>query len=474
MGQTTSYPEHKHTPRHIANFYHVCNIIPDTPEHHHQIWTPENDVRDTPTSHSTQMAGNDHYTSRNRDANSVTHRYGRVEQDNRKHTHATTSSHLFANSSRDTDDYTTDDESDVFQHRHRHRRRTSRRSTGRNTHTHTRAHTPAASIDDTMRHSSLHRASTTAKEMCPEMLDRRYDLDVAPSMINMDLRFNGAYMVVNNVYNILVCKFGYQHMLSVQMLFWMAIHKYYQIHTIDISANYKLSLSTLLDVVQHLSLCSERDLSIYTKLPEKYGTSHTEKSNKGSSTKDTSSPHTTFSITSLVTQHMYSEPFYKMKYYYLLKDEDTIKQALVSDHLVLANLTLFSNFLSSRGGVVQFPNSTDTSAGMIVVTLVGYQNDAWIVRFPFGMHWGDQGVGYVSFEYFNRYNRDRWLIDIEECSEPPEYVTQRKKEQLHENSELLAAHMDSATSCGATHPPTHTSVQHLTSNIQQHHRRRII
>ena len=85
-------------------------------------------------------------------------------------------------------------------------------------------------------------------------------------MVNMDLRFNGAQMVVSVLYNILVCKFGYHHMLSIQMLFWMAVHKYYQIHHIDSKANYKLSLCTFLDVVKELSLCSERELSIYTNI----------------------------------------------------------------------------------------------------------------------------------------------------------------------------------------------------------------
>jgi hypothetical protein len=303
----------------------------------------------------------------------------------------------------------------------------------------------------------------------PELLDRRYDLDIAPSMINMDLRFNGAYMVVNSIYNILACKFGYQHMLSVQMLYWMSIQKYYQINSIDTAANYKLSLCTLLDIAKTVALCSERELSIYTNVAAVAPAAATTTTTTGTSAHQHASrgdPHTsatataTATATTTTTTHppgvfpasflahkcsTASKPFYRMQHYYVPNDAAVIKRALYSDHLILANLTLFSNLLSSRGGVVPFPNSTDQSAGMIVVTILGYQANVWIVRFPFGLHWGDQGIGYVSFEYFSRYNRDRWLIEIDECGEPPEYMSQRKTEQASENSELLAAHMDPTT-----------------------------
>ena len=75
------------------------------------------------------------------------------------------------------------------------------------------------------------------------------------------------------------------------------------------------------------------------------------------------------------------------------------------------------------------------------------EDDVWVVRFPFGLHWGDQGIGYVSFEYFDRYNRDRWLIDIDECSEPPEYRQQREAAQAKGDTAetgLLAVRMDAA------------------------------
>lgn len=475
MGQTHSQSDSQRASRQIANFYHICNIIPDTPEHHHQIWSPDGSNATSEAPEEPPLPQPSQHTKHCR--RSAPHRQVQTQHIHGHHqshnseqfatpgsidddvycAHPPVRTNAFPSSNRMTasasasasasaTDRTTDDESDVFSSHHHNRRRSARSKR--------RSCVPSQPV-----------SAPTHADSFPELLDRRYDLDVAPSMINMDLRFNGAYMVVNSIYNILTCKFGYQHMLSVQMLFWMAIHKYYQIQSIDTHANYKLSLSTLLDIVKHMSLCSERDVSIYTDVAKQYNTNHHPASQQQyatTSSRSTSTPAPatnthTFPITALVQKPMYQRPFYQMQYYYVPKEEHCIKQALLNDHLILANLTLFSNFLSSRGGLVRFPNSTDTSAGMIVVTIIGYRADTWIVRFPFGIHWGDQGVGYVSFEYFDRYNRDRWLIDISECAEPPQYVTQRQKEQLTENSELLAAHMETSP---------HTHPHHVSNTVR--------
>jgi hypothetical protein len=339
-------------------------------------------------------------------------------------------------------------------------------------------------------------------QVLPHTLDRRYDLDVAPSMLNMNLKFNGAYMVAANIYNILISKFGYKHMISVQMLFWTAVQQYYQSPLMDKHANYKISLSSLLTIAQTLPLCTERELSIYTDVAELHhqharlyeeqllaasaephgqnsarsGSSALRKSHAPTGgmpnatafvsagagagaggaggreaiygTTTTTTAASTFSTHHLRPRNSPSarltRPFYRMQHYYVPKDATVIKRALQRDHLVLANLTLFSSFLSTRQGVVQPPNQSDTPAGMVVITLVGYQDGVWIARFPFGVHWGDQGVGYISEEYFDRYNRDRWIIHIDECGEPPEYTQQREHAQASGNTAetgLLAVHM---------------------------------
>lgn len=438
MGQASSY-EPSNTSKKLANFYHICNIIPDTPEHHHQTWqVPTIDTRMNDVSHrDTSMS---HMTSkRNRNA---------------RRQRTTPSYYPHALGSESGTEQTTDDESDILTQppAHRHARRQQK-------HKHRHSHPTSKE------HSTSVKDAVTDPIIPPEMLDRRYDLDIAPSMVNMDLRFNGAHMVVNSIYNILVCKFGYHHMLSVQMLFWLAVHKYYQIHLIDTQSNYKLSLCTFLDVVKETSLCSERDLSIYTNIAEKARAIHENTHTQNDEQQNTQS--TTFPITTIANAHTLQHPFYTMDYYYVPKDNTVMQQALMHNHLILANLTMFSNFLSARRGEIPFPNSDDQSAGMLVVTLVGYQANTWIVKFPFGIHWGDHGFGYVSFDYFQRYNRDRWIIDIVECGEPPEYATQRKHEQMSGNSEFIAAHMNDNASLHSTHTVL-SEQQHGKKNVSKH------
>ena len=40
MSQSSSQLTTQQTSPQMANFYHICNIIPDVPEHHHRIWSP--------------------------------------------------------------------------------------------------------------------------------------------------------------------------------------------------------------------------------------------------------------------------------------------------------------------------------------------------------------------------------------------------------------------------------------------------
>lgn len=440
MGQTSSQLNSKQIHSPIANFFHICNIIPDTPEHHHLLWSSSSS--ESPPLNQAFQSKNDTPPSRrspvsHRHSNHLVKTHRRCEDECKT---SLTDRQLY---------YTTDDESDTYpdlvkrvrRHKHRHKNRSQ-------------THTPTSQTQTEMVSDSTNMNDVAFAT--PEYLDRRYDLDMAPSMVNMDLRFNGALMVVSALYNIFLRKFGYQYMISVQMLYWMAVYKYYHIHNIDSKGNYKLSLCTLLDVVKEMSLCSERDLSIYTDIVQKERKQQPDESS--SAEESTPRSTSTFAVSTIASKDVFCKPCYRMQHYYVPKDVTILKHALLQDHLVLANLTLFSNFLSSRGGVVRFPNSTDQSAGMIVITIVGYQEDLWIVKFPFGLHWGENGCGYVPFDYFDRYNRDRWVIDVDECGEPPEYVQQRKRDQLSDTNGLLAAHMDDRIQ----HSRNGTSVQQPT------------
>jgi hypothetical protein len=107
-------------------------------------------------------------------------------------------------------------------------------------------------------------------------------------------------------------------------------------------------------------------------------------------------------------------PFYDMDYYYLMNDDKLIRYCIENEYLVLCNLTCYNTiFHVGKDGKIELPKKENNQfEGMTCILLVGYNETAWIAKFPFGKQWGNNGYGYIPYEYFDRYNRDRWIIDI--------------------------------------------------------------
>lgn len=452
MGQTASTPasaaDAPTVSRQLENFFHVCNIIPDTPQHHRRQWTaPTGQLTTNPSvAPPREQAAATASTSA---PPAVSHRAGGAKPRRGRGG---------GGSELSTTDYTTEDESDAYvrgRRRHRrHRRHPHRRHGHRERATYSDSDASSVAGDELLRDvpvpssttqrqhtSERHRDATpvvaaatppsTTSQTLPLTLDRRYDLDVAPSMVNMNLQWNGAYMVAALLYNEIAVKYGYRHLLSVQQLHWEAVRRYYQLPRIDAKGHYKVSLGALLDVVQSVALRSERELSVYADLTSTDDAAAQSEYTDASGANAARSSRPPSTAVRLPTVSSTRRPFYRMEYYAVPADRDTLRAALVANHLVLCNLTLFSNFLSARRGVVPAPNRDDVPVGMVAATLVGYHadQDLWLVRFPFGLHWGEQGIGYVTGSYLQAYNRDRWVVDVVECGEPPEYRRQREAEQ---------------------------------------------
>lgn len=429
MGQTQSVPTG--TSRQLENFFHVCNIIPDIPEHTHRAWTPPATAATVPVPAAAPAPPPDApcvSAPGNRVRSSRSSRRGYVSTDYTTDNESESGRESWSDAT-DTDVRDVRDvhntrvrrskssrhDEDLLDRLDRRDQRRARRDR------HNRGGAPSRSREAVVPAAPVTPVAPVASAL-PRALDRRYDLDVAPSMVNMNLQWNGAYMVAANVYNSIAVKYGYRHFLSVQQLYWEAVRRYYQLPTVDPRGHYKVSLTALMDVVRDVALLSERELSVYKDL-----------SSTSDGSGDKSNPAQSGDGPSVQLPRVSStkRPFYRLAYYTVAQDRDTLRAALVANHLVLVNLALFTNFLSARRGVVPTPNRDDTPVGMVAATLVGYdsEQDVWLVRFPFGLHWGDQGIGYVTGAYFETYNRDRWIMDVTECGEPPEYQRQRESEQ---------------------------------------------
>jgi len=241
-------------------------------------------------------------------------------------------------------------------------------------------------------------------------LDRRFDLDVAPSMLNMNLEWNGAYMVAIAMYNAIFHKYGQKFLISTQALHWKTLKRIYKMNQYpNPESHYTASLSSLLETAKLENICSEKDFSIYTEYAQLV--------QKADEMAQKDNQH---GLPPSIFPSVSDGSFYRMRYYYLPFDKTHICRALQQNAIILANIAIFTNFLKFRKGMIEPPTDSDECVGMLAILILGYQNDTWIVRFPFGRTWGDTGVGYIAFDYFDRYCRDRWVIDVDQFRRPDE------------------------------------------------------
>jgi len=233
-------------------------------------------------------------------------------------------------------------------------------------------------------------------EAPPPFLDLRYSKDVAPFIFYKDPRILSSSVICAYLYNVLYTKFSIQWMANAEHIYLQSIISMYglspltneNVEQYSLKELYGLQPDGILQHVNQFYISIENTLNTLQK--------------KG--VVEEKMPIPSISIPS----------FFDMKYYYLAKDEMVMKMSLFQENTILANLTIFSNFLNCKDGVISFPEREDTAIGMIAVMIVGYRNDGtWIARFPFGHRWGEHGYGYISNDYFERYNRDRWIIVID-------------------------------------------------------------
>jgi hypothetical protein len=243
-------------------------------------------------------------------------------------------------------------------------------------------------------------------------------------MDNVDLRYNGSVIVSALIYTILKTKFNKEYLTSAVKLHFLSCQRFYKVSQIeDTSFPYRLSLISILETLRETWVESEKEISTVTSTLVSALASPASSSSSASAASTQSSPH----------------QFYNLRYFYVPKDADHIKKALFQNNLILCNLAVFSSIYSQTDdgeeGIITLPGAEDKCYGMIACLIVGYTPYGWIMRFPFGYHWGDGGYGLVAYDYFERYNRDRWLVLIDNLSNSN--LTKSKKKGTRAQSRPL-------------------------------------
>jgi hypothetical protein len=226
----------------------------------------------------------------------------------------------------------------------------------------------------------------------PRAVDRRYDLDVAPSLAYINPKFNAAHMTACYIYNILKME-DHNYLMSVKTLSEESTRLFYMNREINEGFPYKINIFSTICAASQKNIPSEKDV------PSLDG-----------GEPSSALPEEEWPVD--------SKPFFQMENYYLAQDDATMRKALLEDHLILANLTIFDSFMKDMNGQINHPAPDSKCLGMITVLIVGYDQDTWIARFPFGYVWGYNVYGNISRDYWDRYNRDRWILTINKSERP--------------------------------------------------------
>jgi hypothetical protein len=239
----------------------------------------------------------------------------------------------------------------------------------------------------------------------PVNLDKRYDLDVAPMLEYIDFRYNGAITTSAFIYNILKTKFNHEYLPNIYKLHFLSVEKFYSTNVLDLFFPYKVSIGSMLDTLKHQYIESEKEISSITCGPE------------------------------IIHNSSGKKPILEISHYYVPKDVDEMKKAIFQNNLILCNIAVFpSIFDTDADGTISFPGEDETAYGMIACVIVGYTSQGWILRFPFGYHWGDNGYAYVTYDYFERFNRDRWVVLVDNVK-VRKLKTKSLKEQIEKDGE---------------------------------------
>jgi hypothetical protein len=94
-----------------------------------------------------------------------------------------------------------------------------------------------------------------------------------------------------------------------------------------------------------------------------------------------------------------------------------VKEALIHNGPVVAGISVFSGMMSpetAKTGIVPVPAKNERLEGGHAIVVVGYDDTKKLVKFAnsWGKTWGDNGFGYLPYEYLAKYMSDTWTFKL--------------------------------------------------------------
>ena len=110
----------------------------------------------------------------------------------------------------------------------------------------------------------------------------------------------------------------------------------------------------------------------------------------------------------------------KITEYSFLTTINEMLEVLMSKKPVLIGMDIYSEFLTvdKSNPILSMPTSISYPLGGHAVTALGYDltKQLILIKNSFGNEWGDNGYGWISFDYINQESFEKWYFEITDQS----------------------------------------------------------
>ena len=103
---------------------------------------------------------------------------------------------------------------------------------------------------------------------------------------------------------------------------------------------------------------------------------------------------------------------HRIEYYQRLYNAEEIRYAIYHFHAASISIDIFESIISAPKGHVPMPAEGERSMGQHCVTAIGYDKDGIYFANSWGRDWGDNGVGFFTWDYINKYLIESWAQNM--------------------------------------------------------------
>ena len=105
---------------------------------------------------------------------------------------------------------------------------------------------------------------------------------------------------------------------------------------------------------------------------------------------------------------------YKISESYQVNGVEEVKRALQRYGPVVGGISVFASAFAYRSGIMPNPSPDDQLRGLTAICIVGYDDNKKAIKFrnSWGTRWGEEGYGYFSYDYVEKFLTDAWVFTL--------------------------------------------------------------